>query len=419
MEIAAVSTGSNMATGRRRGDFDTAASRVPLRRPGRFSIDAKLMEIPFNRPFLVGNEAERIEEALGALSISEGGSYTERCERLIEDMTGVPGALLTPSCTNALEMAAILLNLQPGDEVIVPSFTFVSTANAFALRGARPVFADIRPDTLNLDEEHLESRISKRSKAIVMVHYGGVSCEADAICQLAAEHGIAVVEDNAHGFMGGYKGRILGTLGVLAAQSFHETKNITCGKGGALLINDARLIDRARKIRSKGTNRCQFLNGQVDKYSWVDLGSSYVPSDLLSAFLLCQLEALPTIQARRRALWERYASGLRSWAETEGVLTPSVPDHVEQTYHVFYLLLPGIKDQGRFISHMRGRGVSAVFHYSPLHSSPMGKRFGARFEDCPVAESVSQRIVRLPLFAGMSEVEQQRVIDAVGAFRCG
>jgi len=374
-------------------------------------------EIPFNRPFLVGSELDRVREAVESLAISEGGPFTERCEHLLEEITGSPIALLTTSCTHALEMAAILLDLGPGDEVIVPSFTFVSTANAFALRGARPVFADIRPDTLNLDERSLKALLSPRTRAIVLVHYAGVACEMKPICEIAGEAGIPIIEDNAHGLMGRYKGQMLGTFGLMTTQSFHETKNLTCGKGGAILLNDPSLAERARIVRTKGTNRDQFFEGLVDKYTWVDLGSSYVPSDLLSAFLLCQLEARQLIQDRRKVIWERYASKLGDWATAENVRLPVVPDHVEQTHHMFYVLLPTVSDRSRFLTHMRKRGVHAVIHYVPLHSSPMGIRFGSRVDGCPVAEDVGNRLVRLPFFTGMTPAEQDRVIQAVVDFR--
>ena len=288
--------------------------------------------IPFNQPYLVGSEFERMREAVEGLVISEGGPFTDRCEKLLVDMTGAEAALLTSSCTHALEMDALLLELKQGDEVLMPSFTFVSTANAFALRGARPVFADIRPDTLNLDERLLESRITPRTRAIVVVHYAGVGCEMDAIRTVADGAGLSIIEDNAHGLLGSYRGKPLGTFGVMATQSFHETKNLTCGKGGALLLNDAELLDRAKVIRNKGTNRAQFLEGLVDKYTWVGLGSSYQPSDLLSAFLLCQFEARALIQRKREEIWQRYDEGLADWADAEGVQTPVVPEHVEQAF---------------------------------------------------------------------------------------
>ena len=375
--------------------------------------------IPFNRPYLVGSEFDRMRQAVEGLVISEGGPFTDQCEQLLVEMTGAEAALLTSSCTHALEMAAILLDLKDGDEVVMPSFTFVSTANAFALRGARPVFADIRPDTLNLDERLLEPKITPRTRAIVVVHYAGVGCEMDAIQAVADEAGLSIVEDNAHGLLGRYKGKALGTFGVMATQSFHETKNLTCGKGGALLLNDAELLDTARVIRNKGTNRAQFLEGLVDKYTWVGLGSSYQPSDLLSAFLLCQLEARARIQQKRMEIWQRYHEGLADWADAEGVQQPTVPEHVEQAFHMYYLLLPTAEHRSRFIAFLKDNGVNAVFHYVPLNLSPMGESLGARPGDCPVAEDLSSRLVRLPFFTGLDEANQETVIRTVREYRCG
>ncbi len=375
--------------------------------------------IPFNRPYLVGSEFERMREAVEGLVISEGGPFTDQCEQLLVDMTGAEAALLTSSCTHALEISALLLDLKQGDEVLMPSFTFVSTANAFALRGARPVFADVRSDTLNLDERLLVPKITPRTRAIVVVHYAGVGCEMDAIQAVADEAGLTVVEDNAHGLLGSYKGKSLGTFGVMAAQSFHETKNLTCGKGGALLLNDADLLDRAKVIRNKGTNRAQFQEGLVDKYTWVGLGSSYQPSDLLSAFLLCQFEARARIQQKRMEIWQRYHEGLADWADAEGVQQPVVPEHVEQTFHMYYLLLPTAEHRSRFIAFLKDNGVNAVFHYVPLNLSPMGESLGARPGDCPVAEDLSSRLVRLPFFTGLDEGTQDTVIRTVREYGCG
>ena len=388
----------------------------PRPRPADVRVEGR---IPFNRPYLVGSEFARMREAVEGLVISEGGPFTERCEELLVEMTGAEAALLTSSCTHALEMSAILLDLKEGDEVVVPSFTFVTTANAFALRGARPVFADVRPDTLNLDEGCLRSSITPRTRAIVAVHYAGVACELDQVRAIADEAGATLVEDNAHGLLGRYRSKPLGTFGALACQSFHETKNLTCGKGGALLVNDLSLLNRARVVRNKGTNRHELLEGLVDKYTWVALGSSYQPSDLLSAFLLCQLEARDEIQARRRAIWERYHDGLADWAESHGVRRPVVPEHVEQSYHMYYLLLPTAEDRGRFIAHLGSRAVNAVFHYVPLHLSPMGRILGGRPGECPVTEDVSARLVRLPFFTGLDTDSQDVVIEAVREYRCG
>lgn len=372
--------------------------------------------IPFNRPSLVGSELPYIREAVQLGHISGDGVFTEKCRTLLEGALGVSRVLLTTSCTHALEMAALLVGIEPGDEIIVPSFTFVSTANAFVLRGARPVFIDIRPDTLNLDEARLESLITPRTRAIVPVHYAGVGCEMDAILDVARRHGVAVIEDNAHGLFGRYRGRYLGTFGCLASQSFHETKNFSCGEGGALLVNDPRYVERAEIIREKGTNRSRFFRGQVDKYTWVDAGSSYLPSDLLAAFLYAQLEAREQIQATRRRVWNYYSTRLRGWAEEAGVRLPLVPPHCEHPYHMFYLLLPSLAHRQALIAHLQARGILSVFHYLPLHLSDMGRRFGGKPGDCPVAEDVSDRLLRLPFYNDLSEEDQAFVVSAITEF---
>jgi len=379
--------------------------------------DSSPIRIPFNRPTLTGREKDYLREALDAGQFSGGGIFTRRCEELLAGELGVGRAMLTTSCTDALEMAALLLDIQPGDEVIVPTFTFTSTANAFALRGARIVFADIRPDTLNLDETRLEELITPRSRAVVPVHYAGVGCEMNEILRIARKHDLAVVEDNAHGLFGRYRGRPLGSFGCMATQSFHETKNFSCGEGGALLINDPALTARAEIMREKGTNRAAFFRGQVDKYTWVDIGSSFLPSDILAAFLHAQLEARERIQSARRDIWCRYARGLSEWAEQNGVRLPFVPPHCEQAYHLFYMLIPSREERDRLISHLRERGILAVFHYLPLHRSPMGERLGGRPGDCPVAEQLSDQLIRLPLFNDLSVDDQRRVIEAVRSFR--
>lgn len=373
--------------------------------------------IPFNRPFLAGRELEYLAEAAHNGRLSGDGPFTKRCHELLESGLGVPRALLTTSCTHALEMAALLLRIGPGDEVIAPSYTFVSTVNAFVLRGAKPVFCDIRPDTLNLDENLLERRLSPRTRAIVPVHYAGVGCEMDPILDLGRRCGVPVVEDNAHGLFGEYRGRWLGTLGALGAHSFHDTKNFTCGEGGALFVNDPAHLERAEIIREKGTDRSRFFRGQVDRYGWVDVGSSFLPSDLLAAFLLAQLEARDDIQARRRALWETYRAGLVDWAEKQDVRLPFVPGHCRQPYHMFYLILPSAEARRALLAHTHRRGVSCVFHYLPLHLSAMGRTFGGREGDCPVSESVSERIVRLPFFTGMAAGDVERVLESVTSFR--
>jgi dTDP-4-amino-4,6-dideoxygalactose transaminase len=372
--------------------------------------------IPFNRPAIVGSELEYIADAMRSGHTSGDGRYTKQVHALLESALGIPKALLTTSCTHALEMAALLLDIEPGDEVIVPSFTFVSTINAFVLRGAKPVFADIRPDTLNIDERLLPALISPRTKAIVVVHYAGIACEMDAIMALASQRHIPVIEDNAHGLFGKYRSRYLGTFGALATQSFHETKNFTCGEGGALLINDADLIERAEIIREKGTNRSRFFRGMVDKYTWVDVGSSYLPSDVLAAYLLAQLEQRETIQERRRRIWTRYDECLAPWAAANGVTTPTIPTDREQPYHLFYLLMPSLAARTAFIAHMRADGILAVFHYLPLHLSDMGRSYGGQIGACPVTEDIADRLVRLPLFNDMSESDQARVIERTMQF---
>ena len=377
------------------------------------------IHIPFNKPWMAGNELTYIGQALVRGHISGDGAFTHKCHTFLQQYLGVPKALLTTSCTHALEMAALLLEIGPGDEVIVPSFTFVSTANAFVLRGARPVFVDIRPDTLNLDEGQLEDRITARTKAIVVVHYAGVACEMNAILDVAARHGIAVVEDNAHGLFARYHGRYLGTFGALATQSFHETKNFTCGEGGALLINDPGYIDRAEIIREKGTNRSQFFRGQVDKYSWVDVGSSYLPSDALAAFLYAQLETREHIQAVRKRVWTYYFEHLTCWGREHDIQLPFVPEHCEQAYHMFYLLLPSLEQRQGLIEYLKARGILSVFHYLPLHLSEMGMRYGGRRGDCPVTEAVSDRLLRLPFYNSLSEAEQESVVAAIRDYFAG
>lgn len=374
------------------------------------------LPVAFNRLGLAGRELEYIAETIGTGQVGGERVFPRRCEGLLQSVLQTPRALLTTSCTHALEMAALLLGLGPGDEVIVPTYTFASTANAFALRGAKPVFADIRPDTLNLDETLLPGLVTERTRAIVPVHYAGVGCEMDAILPLAQSRGIAVVEDNAHGLFGKYRGRWLGTFGSLATQSFHETKNITCGEGGALLVNDPGLLGRGEIVRQNGTDRARFFRGEVDRYSWVDLGSNYTMSDVLAAFLYGQLEAWAAIQAKRRAIWERYRDGLSGLAARHGLGLPVVPAHCEQAYHLFYLITRNLAERTALIAHLRAKGVQAVFHYVPLHLSPLGGRFGGRPGQCPVAEDRADRVLRLPFFNALAEGEQDRVIEAILEF---
>ncbi len=377
---------------------------------------ATSISIPFNRAAFLGNEQKYIAQAIANGHISGDGAFTKMCHTFLEESVGAHKALLTTSCTHALEMAALLLDIQPGDEVIIPSFTFVSTVNGFVLHGARPVFADVRPDTLNIDETQLERLITPRTKAIVPVHYAGVGCEMDAIMEIANRHGIAVVEDNAHGLFGEYRGKQLGTFGTFATQSFHETKNFTCGEGGALLINDPEYTERAEIIREKGTNRSRFFRGQVDKYTWVDIGSSYLPSDVLAAFLYAQFEMQEEIQSRRQRVWEYYNANLQSWAQENDVSLPVVPEHCKQSYHMFYMLLPSLKVRQGLIAHLKSRGILSVFHYLPLHISDMGLRFGGCVGDCPVTEDMSDRLLRLPFYNELTEADQEKVVNAIFEF---
>ncbi len=375
------------------------------------------LRVDFNNPVPVGKEIEYVTQAIYSGHISGDGPFTKKCHALLEQELGVKKALLTTNCTHALEMMAILLDFQPGDEVIIPDFTFVSTVNAFVLRGAVPVFIDVRPDTLNLDESHLESLITPKTKAIVPVHYAGIGCEMDTILEIANRHSVAVVEDNAHGLFGKYKGKFLGTFGVMATQSFHETKNFTSGEGGAILINDQKYVERAEIIREKGTNRSRFFRGQVDKYTWVDIGSSYLPSDIIAAFLYGQLEQRAKVQAHRQGLWQTYELALKGWAAQNGVSLPTIPAHVEQAYHMFYLLLPDLETRQRFIMYLRERGIYSVFHYLPLHLSDMGQKFGGKPGDCPVTESASDRLVRLPFHNALNNSDLEIVIETILEFK--
>lgn len=375
------------------------------------------MKIPFNKPYLTGHETEYLSRAVSALKLSGDGVFTRDCSNLLTGILGKESrVLLTTSCTHALEMAALLLDLQPGDEVIVPSFTFVSTVNAFVLRGARPVFIDIRPDTLNFDENRFEDLIQPRTRAAVPVHYGGVGCDMNAIVTTAARHGIAVVEDNAHGLCGTYRDRPLGTFGCLSTLSFHETKNFSCGEGGALVVNQPDLMARAEILRDKGTNRARFFRGEIDKYTWVDIGSSYLPSDILAAFLLAQLEQRERIQNRRREIWNRYHSRLDPLRASCGIQLPTIPPECGQAYHLFYMLTRTLDERTALIQHLKDRSMLAVFHYVPLHLSSMGRKFGGYPGQCPVTEDISERLLRLPFFNDLTDDEQDRVCDAIHEF---
>ncbi|MGE5827906.1 MAG: dTDP-4-amino-4,6-dideoxygalactose transaminase [Micromonosporaceae bacterium] len=374
--------------------------------------------IPFNRTYVSGNEAEYLSQAMANGPLAGDGPFTQRASQLLTELVGTQSALLTTSCSHALDMSAMLLDLAEGDEVILPSFTFCSTANAYALRGAVPVFVDCRPDTLNLDERQVEAAVTPRTKAIVVVHYAGVAAEMDTINDIARRHGLVVIEDNAHGLGGRYRGRALGTLGAMATQSFHETKNVQCGEGGALLFNDTSYVNRAEIVREKGTNRSQFFRGMVDKYRWVDIGSSYLPSELLAAYLTAQLESFGAIQRRRHAVWSAYHSRLADWAAENGVAQPTVPADRVHPAHLYYLLLPDLAHRQGLLQHLGEQGVHATFHYQPLHSAPAGQRYGrVGPQGCPVTDDVADRLLRLPLFAGMTGEELDRVVAGVLSFR--
>jgi dTDP-4-amino-4,6-dideoxygalactose transaminase len=369
--------------------------------------------IPFNQPYMTGKELYYIAEAKFGNMLAGDGSFTNRCHQWIEDKTGCNKALLTHSCTAALELMALLLNIQPGDEVIMPSFTFVSTANAFVLRGGVPVFVDIREDTLNIDERLIEAAITPRTKAIVPVHYAGVSCEMDTILDIARRHGLKVVEDAAQGVMSSYKGRALGSIGDLGAFSFHETKNVISGEGGALLVNDPELVLRAEIIREKGTDRSRFFRGEIDKYTWQEVGSSYLPGELTAAFLWAQLEEAQTITAKRMTSWERYHDALAS-LEAKGVLRrPMIPSDCQHNAHMYYVLLAPELDRQTVLSELKRNGINSVFHYVPLHSSPAGQRYGRVYGMLEVTNRQSERLVRLPLWVGLTDAQQNRVVNAL------
>lgn len=388
-----------------RSNDDEAEGQVPI-------------AVPFNRPFIAGKELFYIAKAVTQGNIAGDGEFTRLCARWMEERFDVPHVLLTPSCTAALEMAAMLCDLGPGDEVVMPSFTFVSTANAVARLGAKPVFVDVREDTLNLDESLVEAALTERTRAIFPVHYAGVSCAMDPILEIARRRGLRVVEDAAQGVDASYRGRALGSIGDLGAFSFHETKNFICGEGGALCINDPALLERAEILRDKGTNRRQFFRGQVDKYTWVDIGSSYVPSEICSAFLYAQLEMTPVINASRRSKFEEYLTRLAPLEAAGRLRLPRTPEDCRSNHHLFYILLPDEATRDALAAHLRSRGVLAVFHYVPLHTSPMGRTFGYRDGDLPVTEDVSRRLLRLPLFHEMTAEEQDRVVDQIeGYFR--
>ncbi|MBN1611274.1 MAG: dTDP-4-amino-4,6-dideoxygalactose transaminase [Polyangiaceae bacterium] len=373
-----------------------------------------MTSIPFNKPYMTGKELWYIAQAHARGHLAGDGEFTKRCHAWLEQRTGTGRALLTHSCTAALEMAAMLADLRPGDEVIMPSYTFVSTANAFALRGAVPVFVDIRPDTLNIDETKIEAAITERTRAIVPVHYAGVACEMDAIMSVARQHELLVIEDAAQGMMATYRGRAVGSIGHLGTTSFHETKNVISGEGGALFVNDPSLIPRAEIIREKGTNRSQFFRGQVDKYTWVDVGSSYLPGEILAAFLWAQMEEADAITQRRLAIWAQYHEWLET-AESDGRLRrPIVPRECAHNAHMYYILLPDLDQRAALIAELKAHDIQAVFHYVPLHSSPAGRQFGRLGGPLPVTEALADRLLRLPLWLGL-EAHQVRVIRELTA----
>ncbi|UJB65245.1 dTDP-4-amino-4,6-dideoxygalactose transaminase [Acidovorax sp. YS12] len=371
------------------------------------------MKVPFNKPYMTGKELWYIAQAHTAGHLSGDGQFTRRCSQWLEQRQGCEKALLTHSCTAAIEMAAILANIGPGDEVIMPSYTFVSTANAFVLRGAKPVFVDIRPDTLNIDESLIESAITPRTRAIVPVHYAGIACEMDAIMAIARRNQLIVIEDAAQGIMSTYKGRPLGSIGHMGCLSFHETKNIISGEGGALLVNDSEFVQRAEIIREKGTNRSQFFRGQVDKYTWCDLGSSFLPGELIAAFLWAQMEAADDITQQRMALWQRYHHAFSVFENAGLIRRPILPGHCQHNAHMYYLLLPDLVRRTRFIEKLKTRGIGAVFHYVPLHSAPAGKEYGRVWGEMARTDDLSDRLVRLPLWVGLDEYINN-VIAAVG-----
>lgn len=372
--------------------------------------------IPFNRPSFGDAETENALRVLRGGHASGDGVYTKACHAFLESRLAGTRAFLTTSCTHALEMAAVLLDIGSGDEVIVPSFTFVSTANAFLLRRATIRFCDVEPATMNMDPSHLETLVSVRTRVVVPVHYAGVGCDMQAIGKIANQIGAHVVEDNAHGLFGSYRGQPLGTFGSMSTNSFHETKNVSCGEGGALCVNDSSYVERAEIVREKGTNRSRFFRGQVDKYTWVDVGSSYLASDVLAGVLAAQFERADDIQRQRQSVWERYDAALAGWAATMGVARPCVPLDREQAYHMYFLLMPNLESRTRFIQHLRDRSIHAAFHYQALHLSPLGRQLGGCEGLCPISEAASDRLVRLPFYTDLSEPDQDRVIEAVLAF---
>ena len=375
--------------------------------------------IHFNVPPVVGNELQYMEEAIKNRKICGDGIFTKKCSAWMEEKTGTAKALLTTSCTHAIEMSAILSNIQPGDEVIMPSYTFVSTADAFVLRGAKVIFVDIRPETMNIDERLIEEAVTERTKAIVPVHYAGVACKMDEICDIAKRHNLFVIEDAAQGVMSFYKGRPLGTLGDYGCYSFHETKNYSMGEGGALLIKDPKNIERAEIIREKGTNRSKFFRGQIDKYTWMDAGSSYLPSDLNAAYLWAQFEKAEEIRNDRMASWNLYNQLLKELEEEGYIRLPEIPEECTHNAHMFYIKTKGLEERQNLISFLKAKGVGAVFHYIPLHSAPAGKKYGEFFGKDIYTTSESERLLRLPLYYGLKEQDHMYITEQVKKFYKG
>lgn len=373
-------------------------------------MSERSIRIPFNKLYLTGKELEYIQKSIKSGNINGNNEYTRRCESLLEKTFNAKKILLTNSCTDALEMASLLINLEPGDEVIVPSYTFVSTVNAFILRGSKPTFVDIREDTLNINEAKIEEKITDKTKAIFPVHYAGVACEMDAIMEIAERYNLFVVEDAAQGVKSKYNERYLGTIGDLGTYSFHGTKNYTCGEGGAIVINRDDLIERAEIVREKGTNRSKFLRGKIDKYTWVDIGSSYLLSDILAAFLYAQIEQLEEIKKKRKEIFDFYYESLKGLEEVGKLRLPIIPNNCEISYHLFYILLPSEKKKNSLMNKLKNIGIQAVFHYVSLHTSPMGAKFGYKEGDLPITESISGRLLRFPLYPNLEKEEQEFII---------
>ncbi len=384
--------------------------------PQRACIPLTEGEIPFNRPLVLGKEIDYISQALRYRKLAGDGHFVSACSRLLEERFGIHKVLMTPSCTAALEMAAMLCGLESGDEVIVPSYTFVSTANSVVRAGASPVFVDIRPDTLNIDDARIEQAVTPRTKAIIAVHYAGVGCEMDRIMEIADNYNLVVIEDAAQGVNSSYRGRALGSIGHLATYSFHETKNYTCGEGGALCINEPEFVDRAEIIREKGTNRSQFFRGMVDKYTWVDVGSSFLLSEVSCAFLYLQLERMAEITKRRQEIYEFYRERLRPLEQGGLLRLPVVPDVCDSNFHIFYILLPQEHTRDSLLAYLKQQGIHAVFHYVPLHTSPMGRKYGYAEGDLPVTEHLGRRILRLPFYCGLTQEQQERIVDEISTF---